>query len=65
MLLWVMGEKLIKEAGGTLKGWAVDNQEETTTRIKLGSETVFLGAIFNLLTLTALIRLGWELQTRK
>ena len=52
------GNKISKDKIGTLKGWIVDENENSTTKIELGSVTVSSGAKFNLLSLTALMRLG-------
>ena len=59
------GNKISKDKIGTLKGWIVDENTNATTRIELGSVTVSSGAKFNLLSLTALMRLGWQLHGNK
>ena len=59
------GNKISKDKIGTLKGWIVDDNANSTTKIELGSVTVSSGAKFNLLSLTALMRLGWQLHGNK
>ena len=43
----------------------MDEKENFTAKIELGSVTVSSGAKFNLLSLTALMRLGWQLHGNK
>ena len=55
------GTKLIKEQKGTLKGWLVNTDGQVTYPISIGSVMVSKKAKFNIISLTLLMKQGWQL----
>ena len=55
------GTEMIKEQKGTLKGWLVNTNGQVTYPISIGSVMVSKKAKFNIISLTLLMKQGWQL----